>query len=225
MLEATEEILKNSLQSIFSYASISIQALWNALSNPENIPVFLSSLVKFSLGPTLAFTFSQWSFKRQEEKNKELEKEDRDKRKQSIRLMIILEILHNISALENTKKSFENEMVKLEEGETKDVLGLVSFFRALDAFSTLRDRFLSMDILLISNSFSAKEIHSLNELYSTLEGIKTGIFEIRRLDVEIREKAGMEFPGIEHLKNVSLIFQRGIDKGRNAITVLSEDET
>jgi|GEM_PF-2857874 len=225
MIEATEEALKSSLQNILSYAFIGIQALWTALSTPENIPVFVGSLIKFSLGPTLAFLLSQWSFRREEGRKKHIEEKDRSERKKSIRLVICLEITHNIKTLEAVKKSFEDEIKQMEIADVDSGIGIASFFRALDSFFIFRDRFLFMDSLVISESFSIEEISSLNDLYSNLEGIKTGLLEIRRLDLEIREEVGMEFSGVDHLRTVSLILQRGIDKGRSVITVLSADET
>lgn len=64
MIEATEKIVTNVLQKITSYGflqrmyfygSAATKEIWTALPTPENIPVFIGSLVKSSLGPTLAF--------------------------------------------------------------------------------------------------------------------------------------------------------------------------
>jgi hypothetical protein len=99
IMEAPEETVISYLHSLSSYGTIAVQETFKALTNPENVPIFLSSLVKFSLGPTLAFLWGRRAFK-QDEAFKDA------KEAEAVKTMLRVEIDINLERIECLIKQF-----------------------------------------------------------------------------------------------------------------------
>lgn len=101
IMEALEETVINGLRALASYGTIATKETFNALTTPENVPIFLSSLVKFSLGPTLAFLWGRRAFK-QEEAFKDA------KEAEAVRTMLRIEIDSNLERIEGLIRQFSH---------------------------------------------------------------------------------------------------------------------
>jgi hypothetical protein len=99
MTEAPGEIVISGLHALASYGTIATQETFKALTTPENVPVFLSSLVKLSLGPTLAFLWGRRAFKKEEAFRA-------DKEAEAVRTMLKVEIDNNLERLDYLIKQF-----------------------------------------------------------------------------------------------------------------------
>jgi len=94
MVGGSVEGLTGLLEAIAGWGSVAGRELGESLGNPSNVPVFLSSLIKFSLGPTMAFGFARWSVLRDEKRKEEKEAE-------AVRSLLRLEIDHNLEEMGN----------------------------------------------------------------------------------------------------------------------------
>lgn len=92
--------ISESLLNIAPYCNSAFFEIWTSISNPENVPIFLSSLVKSSAGPTLAFALSLLAFRLQENKRQEKESE-------STRSLLAMEIDYNFSRVEKLIKNYD----------------------------------------------------------------------------------------------------------------------
>ncbi|PSN16591.1 hypothetical protein C7293_01870 [filamentous cyanobacterium CCT1] len=115
MIEAAEETAISSLQALASYGTIATRETWEALKTPENVPIFLSSLIKFSLGPTLAFLWGRKAFNYQENFRREQEAEKEAKEAEAFRLMLELEMKQNLDTLEKLKEELTS-LIKKTQG-------------------------------------------------------------------------------------------------------------
>jgi hypothetical protein len=100
-MEAPDETVISHLHSLSSYGTIAVQETFKALTTPENVPIFLSSLVKFSLGPTLAFLWGRRAFKQEEAFKNAREAE-------AVRTMLRVEIDSNLERIESLIKQFSH---------------------------------------------------------------------------------------------------------------------
>jgi hypothetical protein len=157
MLEGSVEGITRLLEAISGWGSIAGRELGKSLGNPSNVPIFLSSLVKFSLGPTLAFVLSQWAF-RGEERRKEKKEVD------AIRLMIRLELQYNLLKLEARRAALKRVLDDLQKAPSpktatpRDIGLLVT-----------RKRFLEIDLVTSSKTFTQEELEDLDRHYGALE--------------------------------------------------------
>lgn len=140
MIEATEDTVISGLHALASYGTIATRETWKALSTPENVPIFLSSLIKFSLGPTLAFLLSFWTFNHQENVKREKEAEKETKEAEAVRLMTELEIEQNLAMLEGIMDGLRYNLLCLDkEFHRRELASDESFFGGVLVEDVLED--------------------------------------------------------------------------------------
>jgi hypothetical protein len=100
-MKAPEEIVISHLHALASYGTIAAKETFKALTTPENVPIFLSSLVKYSLGPALAFLWGRRAFKQEEAFKNAKEAE-------AVRAMLRVEIDSNLERIECLIRQFSH---------------------------------------------------------------------------------------------------------------------
>jgi hypothetical protein len=118
LMEAPEETVINHLQALASYGTIAAKETLKALTTPENVPIFLSSLVKFSLGPTLAFLWGRRAFKQEEAFKNAKEAE-------AVRIMLRTEIDSNLERIECLIRQFSYLVEVIPQDKVKGALSSI----------------------------------------------------------------------------------------------------
>jgi hypothetical protein len=199
MIEGSVEGVTGLLEGIADWGGVAGKELGEAFGNPSNVPIFLSSLVKFSLGPFLAFGLSFLAFRWQEKRKDQ-------KVSESTRAMIILENLYNL----NEMRKMEEKLSRIE-GEIDLPLNVkpeifLEFFKKslldLGDFAEkeqIRSSFFSkVDPSLLTQSFDANELLLIYDLYNN---VYPNLVESIRKTVK-RCDSGMVLDDIQDLEKV-----------------------
>lgn len=175
MIDGSVEGITESLKVISDWGELAAREIGDSLGNPLNVPIFLSNLIKFSLGPTLAFGFARWSSIREARNEKvKLEQEDQ-KKAAAIKKFLISEISHNTVQLLALQLDLKEAFQKFTD-QDKAWEDLFELWINMASTVPLRERFRSMDLTLLADIFTYEELMSLEHYYSCLEQLKGTFF-------------------------------------------------
>ena len=135
-----KETFIDILQSVLSYVSVAAREIWSALASPENVPIFMSSLIKFSLGPTLAFLWGRRAFKQEEKIRNDQEKERDEEKSKAIKTMLKMEIDYNFERIKSLVREYEILLVVPSEKRGKGSLYISPHGFQTKALDSLIDR-------------------------------------------------------------------------------------
>lgn len=179
MIDGSVEEITNALRAIVDWGGLAVRETVNSLGNPSNVPTFLSGLIKFSLGPTLAFGFARWSSIKEARREQIKLEQEKQKKSEAIKNFLISEISHNtvqLAALQiGLKETFQKSM---DEGKAWE--DLFELWSNMASKVPLRERFHSLELDLLCDIFVYEELISLEHYYSCLEQLKGTFF--RSLD-------------------------------------------
>jgi len=180
-----ESLITGFLEAIAGWRNEAWAELWSSLKTPSNVPIFLGSLIKFSLGPTLAFGFARYLSNQEDKKRIQREQEEARTEIEAIRLMTQLEMIENAESLKDLLKYTFNLLRSLQEqyqtilregAEAGESLNALQFEALRETFTqgclpsitvpVVGKKFLELGFTQTVNTFSVKEISSLKRTYA-----------------------------------------------------------
>jgi hypothetical protein len=175
MTEISIEIVATeTLQAIARYISIAIQEIWASLSSPYGAPGFAGGLIKFSLGPTLAFLLSQRSAKEIERRKNKKEEDAKSDNQRKIRLLTRLEVSFNCSILGKIHVAIISLTGNLYSDTESERLHEIAIFAI-----PFTKKFATLTFQEIAESFANIEIVELIAFYSQIERIESVISQAK----------------------------------------------
>lgn len=160
-----ESLITGFLEAIAGWGSTAGKELGKAISNPSNVPIFLSSLVKFSLGPTLAFGFARWSVLRDEKRRD-------DKEAKAVKTLLRIEIEQNRERLIQRQPWLNQAVIQGNYGlwlfpEPED--NMVNSPKPVS--QSMQRKVLDGQLPKLPHVLEAEEIENLLAFYDTMDSI------------------------------------------------------